>query len=146
MAASFLSSVSNNRLPRWAILAVSAVGLLLLGMGVGRLLRLKSLSEAVAPMLIGSLAVYLSGFEKELRVGDEGVYHRRAFWGRGVEKKVGWDEVESARLILNKGNNIYLLLRSAEKIPPFTFRRNDEEGIPALLNEKLPDGKVSVER
>lgn len=116
------------------------------GMGMSRIVRPFPLRDALLPMLTGSVMVYISGFEKQLVLDGEGVYQRCAFWGRKKERAVGWDNISDARVILNKGKNVYVLLHSEAKIPPLTLKREEGEGVIKLLAEKLAADKIQVEK
>lgn len=118
----------------------------MLGMGMSRIVRPLPLRDAMLPMLTGSVMIYISGFEKQLIMDGEGVYQKRAFWGRKKESAVGWDKISDARVILNKGKHIYVLLHSEDKIPPFTLKREESEEVVKLLAEKLAADKIQVEK
>lgn len=144
MTVSF-DSVSNVKLPRWAVITASAVGVLMLAVGMSRMLRFDPLRLALPPMLIGSVVAYVSGFERRLSIGDDGVCEIKSFWGRKKETRTAWECIADARVILNRGKHVYVLLHGADKIPPFTLRRREAECVIALLREKLSDGKVTIE-
>lgn len=138
-------SVSNVKLPRWVAITASAVGILMLAVGMSRILRFATLRSALPPMLIGLVVAYASGFEKRSGMDDEGVYEMKSFWGRKKETRIAWERIADTRVILNRGKYIYVLLHGADKIPPFTLRRSEAECVIALLQEKLSDGKVIIE-
>lgn len=140
-----IDSLSNAKLPRWLVITASAAGLLMLGMGMSRFLRQSAVKDALLPMLVGSMLVYISGFEKRLFMDGDGVSQTRAFWGRKKEIFIPWDEIADARVILDKGKNIYVLLHGAEKIPPFTLDRSRSGEVIALLRGKLAEGSVNIE-
>lgn len=147
MAEGRFESVSGEiKLPRWLMITASAAGLLMFGVGMSRIVRPLPLRDALLPLLTGSIMVYISGFEKQLLINGEGVYQKKAFWGRKNERTIGWDNISDARMILNKGKNIYLLLHSKEKIPPLILKREDGDGILKLLNEKLAADRIQVEK
>lgn len=147
MAEVCFKSVSGEfKLPRWLKITASAAGLLMFGVGMSRIVRPLPLRDALLPMLTGSVMIYISGFEKQLLMDDDGVYQKKAFWGRKKESTVSWDEISDARIILNKGKNIYVLLHSKEKIPPFILRREDSDGILKLLGDKLAVDKIQIEK
>lgn len=147
MAEGRFESVSGEiKLPRWLAITASAAGMLMLGMGMSRIVRPLPLRDALLPMLTGSVMVYISGFEKQLIMDGKGVYQKRAFWGRKKERAVSWDRISDARVILNKGKNIYVLLHSEDKIPPFTLKREEGEGVVKLLAEKLAVDKIQIEK
>lgn len=140
-----IDSLSNAKLPRWLVITASAAGLLMLGVGMSRFLRMSALKDALLPMLVGSMLIYISGFEKRLFMDDEGVRQTKAFWGRKKEMFIPWDEIDDARVILDKGKNIYVLLHGAEKIPPFTLPRGRSEEVIGLLRGKLAEDRVNIE-
>lgn len=147
MAEGRFESVSGEiKLPRWLAITASVAGMLMFGMGMSRIVRPFPLRDALLPMLTGSVMVYISGFEKQLVLDGEGVYQKRAFWGRKKERAVSWDNISDASVILNKGKNIYVLLRGEDKIPPFTLKREEGEGVIKLLAEKLTADKIQVEK
>ena len=139
-------STSSTKLPRWATLTAGAAGLLMVGIGTSRIIRLQTLTQAVMPMIVGSLLAYLSGFEKRLYIDGAGIYQMKAFWGRKKERRTDWDEIDDARLVLNRGENIYLFLRCADKIPPLCFKCSDADGVIKLLKKKLPNDIILIER
>lgn len=144
MNRSFISVDSVN-LPRWIVIAASTVGLLALAVGMSRIVRYDPLSKALPPMVLGSVVVYICGFKKRLSMDQVGVSATKSFWGRKKENHTVWEDVTDARVILNKGKNIYVLLHSADKIPTFTLNRSDIAGVVALLREKLPDDRIKIE-
>lgn len=140
-----IDSLSNTKLPRWLVITASAAGMLMLGVGMSRFLRHAAMKDALLPMLVGSMLIYISGFEKRLFMDDSGVSQSRAFWGRKKETFMSWDEINDARVILDKGKNIYVLLHGAEKIPPFTLNRSSSDEVIALLRGKLAEDCVKIE-
>lgn len=137
-----VESLPGVKLPRPLVVASCAAGLLMLAVGMSRLLRPVSLSSSLLPMLAGSVIIYASGFKKRLYMDDDGIHFIRAFWGREKESFTAWADINEAKVFMNAGKNIYVLLLGAGKIPPFTFKRNAEEAVLQLLHEKLPAGKV----
>lgn len=119
----------------------------MLGVGMSRFLRMLAVKDALLPMLVGSMLIYISGFEKRLFMDGDGVSHSKAFWGRKKETCIPWDEIKDARVILDKGKNIYVLLhgKGAEKIPPFTLDRSRTDEVTALLRDKLAEDCVNIE-
>lgn len=117
----------------------------MLGVGMGRFLRHSAFKDALLPMLVGSMLIYISGFEKKLFMDGDGVSQSRAFWGRKKETFIPWGEIGDARVILDKGKNIYVLLHGAEKIPPFTLDRSRSDEVIELLRGKLAEGCVKIE-
>lgn len=141
-----IESFSNAKLPRWMAVAATAAGALMLGVGMSRFIRMASVRDTLLPMLVGSMLIYISGFEKRLSMEDDGVRASKSFWGRKKEDFTPWSEVDDARVILGKGKYIYVLLHGAEKIPPFTLNRNQSDEVIELLNNKLTEDRVQVER
>lgn len=140
-----IDSLSNAKLPRWLVITASAAGLLMLGVGMSRFLRMSPVKDALLPMLVGSMLIYISGFEKRLFMDEEGVCQSKSFWGRKKETRVPWEEIDDARVILDKGKSIYVLLHGAEKIPPFILNRNQSDEVIGLLRGKLAEGRVNIE-
>lgn len=113
---------------------------------MSRFVRMEPMRETLLPMLVGSVMVYISGFEKRLSMEDDGVRASKCFWGRKKESFISWDDVDDARVILNKGKNTYVLLHSVTKIPPFILKRDQSDEVIELLNSKLKEDRVIVER
>lgn len=141
-----LKSDSSTKLPRWVSITASAAGVLMLGVGMSRFMRLSAMSEVLLPLLVGSMLIYISGFEKCLSMNEDGVYQMKSFWGRKKEKLTIWSDIEDARIILNKGKNIYVLLHGADKIPPFIFSRNQTDEALELLSARLSEEQLIIER
>lgn len=118
----------------------------MVAVGMSRLIRMVTLRESLLPIVTGSIMIYVSGFEKRLYLDGAGVHQMRAFWGRKKEKQTEWSEITDARVILNKGKNIYVLLHGADKIPPLTLNRSKAEKVIALFHERLPEDKVFIEK
>lgn len=141
-----LKSVSNAKLPRWLAVTAGAAGVLILGIGMSRFLRFSAMREALLPSVVGSMLIYISGFEKRLHMDDVGVYQMQSFWGRKKEKSIAWRDIEDARIILNKGKYIYVLLHGADKIPPFILTRSKTDEVLELIGGKLAEERIKVER
>lgn len=141
-----IDSSSNAKLPRWVAIIASIMGFLMLGVGMSRFVRGVSMRETLLPMLVGSMIIYISGFEKRLSMDEEGIYESKEFWGRKKEILTLWDCVADARVILNKGRYIYVLLHGEGKIPPFTLNRGQSDEVIELLCCKLSEDRVTVER
>lgn len=141
-----IDSHANVKLPRWVAIIASIMGALMLGVGMSRYLRGVSMRETLLPMVVGSMMIYISGFEKRLSMDDEGVCNSKVFWGRKNEMITRWDSVTDARVILNKGKYMYVLLHSADKIPPFTLNRDQSDEVIQLLCRQLSEDRVTIER
>lgn len=141
-----IDSFSNAKLPRWMALTATMAGVLMLGVGMSRFLRMASVRDTLLPMVVGSMLIYISGFEKRLSMEEDGVRASKSFWGRKKEDFTPWSDIDDARVILDKGKYIYVLLHSAAKIPPFTLNRGQSDEVIELLNNKLAKDRVKVER
>ncbi|MDL2298487.1 hypothetical protein LJC40_05010 [Synergistaceae bacterium OttesenSCG-928-D05] len=133
-------------LPRWVRITALVFGVLMVSAGMSMLLTQGAAREVVIPMLTGSMIIYLSGFEKRLWLDGEGVTRSVAFWGYRRTENIPWAEIADARVILNKGRRLYVLLHGTKKIWPLTYLPGQTQQVLDILREYLDEAAISIEQ
>lgn len=133
-------------LPRWLRITACIFGILMLSLGMGSLLRQGADREVIIQMLSGSLLIYISGFEKKLRIDGDGITRTTAFWAHKRTQSIPWSDVTDARVVLNKGRRFYVLLHGTQKIWPLTFLPAQRREVLDVLEEHLEASNIKIEQ
>jgi len=133
-------------LPRWVKYTALVFGITMISVSMGRLLTDGLARHVWIPMITGSLLIYISGFEKRLWIDDMGVTRTLSFWGYRNEENVSWKDITDARVILNKGRRLYVLLHGTKKIWPLTYRFDQTQEVLAFLRGQLGDAALKIEQ
>lgn len=101
--------------------------------------------EVFIPIFVGAVMIYVSGYERKLYLDQVGVWRETSFWGQRKLEHFEWDQISDARVILNKGKQIYVLMHGLHPIWPLIFDRDQIEKILEVLNEFLSEEDIKIE-
>lgn len=141
-----LQGVTGTKLPLWAKLISSAMGILFAGIGMSRFLVGGSMRNVIIPIVVGAIMIYVAGFERRMYIDEKGISRETSFWGQRKVQHVPWDQIIDARIILNKGKKIYAIFHGNTPLWPFTFSPEHEEELIAMVTEKMDEEDIRIER
>ncbi|NLD05095.1 MAG: hypothetical protein GX672_04225 [Synergistaceae bacterium] len=137
--------VAGKKLPLWVKLISSATGILFAGFGMSSFISGGSMSSVIIPIFVGAVMIYLTGYERRMYIDEKGVSKETSFWGQKKIQSVPWDEINDARIILNKGKKIYVIFHGNMSIWPFTFLSEQKESLIETVTEYLGEEDIFIE-
>lgn len=146
MADNIQAVVGGTKLPLWAKLTASAMGILFAGIGMSQFLSGGSMRNVVVPLFVGSVMIYVSGYERSMYIGEDGVARETSFWGQRKRQTIEWSEIADARVIMNKGGKAYVLMHSMRPVWPMEFKMEQADDVIAVLNRHLEKDDIKIER
>jgi hypothetical protein len=141
-----IQAVSGTKLPLWVKLTASGMGIISTGYGMSNFLRGSAMSDVIIPVFVGAVMVYASGYERSLHINSEGVWRQTSFWGQRKMEHVDWNVIADARVILNKGKNIYVLMHGLSPVWPLTFKRDQTDEVLDALIEYMREEDIKIEK
>lgn len=141
-----LQGVAGTKLPLWAKLISSATGILFAGIGMSSFISGGSMRSVIIPIFIGAVMIYVSGYERRMFIDENGISKETAFWGQRKLNFISWNDINDARIILNKGKKIYAIFHSDIPLWPFTFLPEQEKELVDIVTEYMDEEDISIER
>jgi len=141
-----IQTVSGTKLPFWVKLTASGMGILSAGYGMSNFLRGNAMHDVLIPVFVGAIMIYASGYERVLYINSEGVWRETVFWGQHKLEHIDWNVIADARVILNKGKSIYVLMHGLSPVWPLTFKREQTDEVLAALVEFMNEEDIKIEK
>jgi len=140
-----VEAYAGRKLPLWVKLCASAMGIFFTGFGMSRFLCAGPVREVFIPIVTGAIIIYVSGYERRLFMNGDGICRETSFWGQRRMETVSWDEIFDARVILNKGRKMYVILHAAKDVWPLTFNFEQKEDVLSLLENFMRGKDIKYE-
>jgi len=140
-----VKAYAGRKLPLWVKLCASAMGIFFTGFGMSRFLSAGPVREIFIPIVTGAIIIYVSGYERRLFMNEDGICRETSFWGQRRTETVRWDEIFDARVILNKGRRMYVILHAEKDVWPLTFNFEQKEEVLSLLENFMRGKDIKYE-
>ena len=141
-----VQGAAGRKLPLWMKLVSTGTGILFAGMGMSSFISGGQMRTVLIPIFVGAVMIYVSGYERRMYIDENGASRETSFWGQKKLQRVTWNEIDDARIILNKGNKIYAIFHGDLPVWPFTFLPEQEEDLIGTVSEYLDKEYISIER
>ncbi|MDD2207489.1 MAG: hypothetical protein WCQ97_03690 [Aminobacterium sp.] len=98
---------SSFALPKWLRIMASAVGFIILALGLGKLFShsIAELKLMFPYILVGVVCFSIGGISTSMSLSPEGVVHVRSVWGKKKEETLSWDVINS--VVLQRKKNMF---------------------------------------
>ncbi len=136
----------GTKLPLWVKLTGSVMGIMFAGIGMSSFLKGGGMRDVFIPIFVGAVMVYGSGYERKLYLNAEGVCRETNFWGQRKLEHVAWNVIADARVILNKGKKIYVLMHGLSPVWPLTFKREQTDEVLQALIQYMNEEDIKIEK
>ncbi len=141
-----LHGVSGAKLPIWLKLVSTVVGILFAGLGMSSFISGGSMKTVLIPLFVGAMMIYIAGYERKMYIDERGLSKEVSFWGQKTIRRVPWESVDDAKIILNKGRKIYAIFHGNMPAWPYTFQPEQEKDLIETLSEYLEAENIVVNR